>query len=145
LQLVPFRFSRGRFFLLPSTHGQYTNTGSNEKKALRTGSCTNTPKHNSKVTGVVVKADKGTLRQPQKISTLVPRVVFFGLPLHLCPPTCDRKGIMFRCILRCKLGGWWLLIYVYRSAGIQCYFLRNIGWFYIRLSWLSVSLSKLPF
>jgi len=29
----------------------------------------NTPKHNSKVTGMVGNADKGTLRQPQKIST----------------------------------------------------------------------------
>jgi len=27
-------------------------------------------KHNSKVTGLVAKADKGSLRQPQKISTL---------------------------------------------------------------------------
>ncbi|TCO07617.1 hypothetical protein EV194_1071 [Natronoflexus pectinivorans] len=36
---------------------------------------------------MVAKADKGSLRQPQKFSTLILRVVFFGLPLHLCPPT----------------------------------------------------------
>jgi hypothetical protein len=114
---------------------------------------TNTPKHNSKVTGMVAKADKGSLRHPQKIFLfLLPenqkvktKRVFFGLPLHLWPPTCDRKGIMFRCIVRCKLGSWWLLIYVYRVAGIKCYFLRNIGWYYIKLSWLSLSISKLPF
>ena len=94
---------------------------------------------------MVAKADKGSLRQPQKISTFVPQVVFFGLPLHLWPPTCDRKGIMFRCILRCKLGGWWLLIYRYRSAECNYIFLRNIGWFYIRLLWLSFSISRLPF
>ena len=76
---------------------------------------------------------------------LFARVVFFGLPLHLWPPTCDRKGIMFRCIFRCKLGGWWLLIYRYRSAECNYIFLRNIGWFHIRLLWLSFSLSKLPF
>ena len=56
-----------------------------------------------------------------------------------------QDGIMFRCIVRCKLGGWWLLIYVYSSAGFRFYFLRHIGWFYIRLSWLSLSISKLPF
>lgn len=69
----------------------------------------------------------------------------FWSALASMAPACDHMGIMFRCILRCKLGGWWLLIYVYRSAGIQCYFLRNIGWFYIKLLWLSVSLSRLPF
>jgi hypothetical protein len=102
---------------------------------------------------MVAKADKGSLRQPQKIFLfLLPenqkvktKRVFFGLPLHLWLPTCDRKGIMFRCIVRCKLGGWWLLIYVYRSAGIKCYLLRNIGWYYIKLLWLSLSISKLPF
>ena len=94
---------------------------------------------------MVVKADKGTLRQPQKISTLLRRVVFFGLPLHLCPPACGQTSIMFKCILRCKLGSWWLLIYVYRSPGLRCYLLRYTGWYYIRLLWLSFSLSKLPF
>jgi hypothetical protein len=94
---------------------------------------------------MVAKADKGSLRQPQKISTFVPQVVFFGLPLHLCPPSCDRSGIMFRCILRCKLGSWWLLIYAYRIAGIRFYMLRHTGWYYIKLLWLSLSISKLPF
>jgi hypothetical protein len=95
---------------------------------------------------MVAKADKGSLRQSQKISTPpFLRVVFFGLPLHLSHPTCARKGIMFRCIVRCKLGGWWLLIYVYRSAGFRLFLLRHTGWFYIKLLWLSFSLSKLPF
>jgi len=57
---------------------------------------TNTPKHNSKVTGVVVKADKCSLRHPQKIFLfLLPKTkevktksVFFGLHLHHCPPAC---------------------------------------------------------
>ena len=75
-------------------------------------------KHNSKVTGMVAKADKGSLRQPQKISTLPEKrqVVFFCLPLHLSHPSCGCIGIMFSCIFRCKLGSWWLLIYVYSSA-----------------------------
>ncbi|SRR6266542_1810458 len=146
-------FSRRRFFLLLLTHGQYRNTNAIKNKALRTGYCPNTPKHNSKVTGMVVKADKGTLRQPQKIFLfLLPenqkgktKRVFFGLPLHLCHPACVTISIMFKCIVRCKLGSWWLLIYVYRSPGLRFYFLRHTGWYYIRLLWLSFSLSKLPF
>ncbi len=46
-----------------------------------------TPIHNSKVTGVVAKTDKDSLRQSQKISTLLRRVVFFGLPLQLLSPS----------------------------------------------------------
>jgi hypothetical protein len=102
---------------------------------------------------MVAKADKGSLRQPQKIFLfLLPekqkvktKRVFFGLPLHLWPPTCDRKGIMFRCIVRCKLGNWWFLIYVYRVPGFRFYFLRHTGWYYIKLLWLSFSISELPF
>jgi hypothetical protein len=102
---------------------------------------------------MVAKADKGSLRQPQKIFLfLLPKNqkgktkrVFFGLPLHLSPPSCDLHGIMFRVLLRCKLGGWWLLIYVYSSAGFRFSLMRNPGFYSIRLLWLSFSIGELPF
>jgi len=64
------------------------------------------------------------LPENQRVKT---KRIFFGLPLHLSPPTCDRKGIIFRCIVCCKLGSWWLLVYVYRSPGFRIYFLRHTG------------------
>jgi hypothetical protein len=69
----------------------------------------NTPKQNSKGTGMVSKADKGTLRQPQKISTPpFLRVVFFGLPLHLLPPTCGALALCFIAffVVSWLAGGW---------------------------------------
>jgi hypothetical protein len=146
LQPVPSVFAAGAFFLLLPTHGQYTNTGSIKNKALRTGSCTNTPKHSSKGTGVVVKADKGTLRQPQKISTLVPRVVFFGLPLQLCPPACVTISIMFKCIFNRKLAGWWLVAYTCSKVRLHFSFIGGaVPVVSLQLLWLSCSIGKLPF
>jgi hypothetical protein len=67
--------------------------------------------------------------------TLHPRASgsnFLVCPCILLPPILWWPSALCLSVLfRCKLGGWWLLIYVYRSAGIKCYFLRNIGWFYI--------------
>jgi len=50
---------------------------------------------------MVAKADKGTLRHPQKIFLfLLPenqkgktKRVFFSMPLPLCPPTCDQQAL----------------------------------------------------
>ena len=79
-------------------------------------SFTNTPKHNSKVTGMVAKACKGSLRQPQKIFLfLLPEIqkgktkrVFFGLPLQHCPPTCVHQAlcIVVYSIVKWLAGGW---------------------------------------
>ena len=143
-------FAHGYYNLLFTTRNDKIQKKENEGKIIDT---THTPKHNSKVTGLVAKADKGSLRHPQKIFLfLLPKTkevktkrVFFGLPLHHCPPTCGHTSIMFRCISRCNLAGWWLVIYVYRSAGFHFYFPRHTGWLSIQLLWLSISISKLPF
>ena len=115
---------------------------------------TNTPKHNSKVTGVVVKADKCTLHQPQKIFLfLLPKTkevktkrVFFGLHLHLCPPACGHSGIMFKCIFRRRLAGWWLVAYTCSSVRFHFYYLGGaVPLVSIQLLWLQFSVGKLPF
>ena len=106
----------------------------------------NTPKHNSKVTGMVVKADKGTLRQPQKISTPPTSGSIFWSALASLPPNLCQSGIMFYCILRRRLAGWWLVAYIHSSARFR---LSHIGGsvplFSLRLLWLECSLGKLPF
>ena len=74
------------------------------------------------------------------------RVVFFGLPLHLLPPTCGHKGIMFYCIFRRRLAGWWLVAYIHRSARFQFYSVRGlVPVFSLQLLWLQLNLGKLPF
>ena len=105
----------------------------------------NKSKHNSKGTGLVAKADKGSLRQSQKISTLLRSGSIFWSALASLSPNLWHTCIMFHLIFRCKLAGWWLVIYVHRSSGFRCFFLRHTGWYYLRLVWLSFSVSKLPF
>jgi len=106
----------------------------------------NTSKHNSKVTGMVAKADKGTLRQPQKISTLLRSGSIFWSALAALSPNLCPLGIMFQCIFRRRLAGWWLVIYTHSSARFR---LAHIGgsvpWFSIQLLWLECSIGKLPF
>jgi hypothetical protein len=103
---------------------------------------------------MVAKADKGSLRHPQKIFLfLLPenqkgktKRVFFGLPLHLCPPACGHMGIMFNCIFRRRLAGWWLVIYTCSSVRIHFSFLGGaVPLVSIQLLWLSFSIGKLPF
>jgi hypothetical protein len=103
---------------------------------------------------MVAKVDKGSLRHPQKIFLfLLPenqkgktKRVFFGLPLHLLPPTCDHMGIMFRCILRRRLAGWWLVAYIHRTVRIHFSFIGgSVPLISIQLLWLQFSIGRLPF
>ena len=95
---------------------------------------------------MVAKADKGSLRQPQKISTLVPRVVFFGLPLHLCPPACVTISIMFKCIFNRKLAGWWLVAYTCSKVRFHFSFIGGaVPEVSLQLFKLQLSIGKLPF
>ena len=69
-----------------------------------------------KVTGLQAKADKGSLRQPQKIFLfLLPenkkgktKRVFFGPPLHLCPSACGIQALCIRVFFAVGwlAGGW---------------------------------------
>lgn len=103
---------------------------------------------------MVVKADKGALRQPQKIFLfLLPenqkgktKRVFFGLPLHLCPQTCGHISIMFSCIFRRKLAGWWLVAYNCSSVRFHFSFIGGaVPLVSLQLFKLQLSIGKLPF
>ena len=106
----------------------------------------NTPKHSSKVTGMVGKADKGSLRQPQKISTLRWSGRIFWSALAPLPPNLWRIGIMFYCIFRRRLASWWLVAYIHSSARIRFHHVGgSVPLVSLQLLWLQFSLSKLPF
>ena len=95
---------------------------------------------------MVGKADKGSLRQPQKISTLLRSGSIFWSALASMPPNLCHKGIMFYCIFRRRLAGWWLVAYIHSSARFR---LSRIGGsvplFSLQLLWLECSIGKLPF
>ena len=95
---------------------------------------------------MVGNADKGALRQPQKISTPPLSGSIFWSALAPLPPNLCPSGIMFYCILRRRLAGWWLVAYIQKSARFRFTFIGgSVPLVSLQLSWLGFSVGKLPF
>ncbi|GEM_PF-2898695 len=125
--------AHGCYNLLFTTHKN------KKKRKISQYQCFNKyTKTKCKVTGLQAKADKGSLRQPQKIFLfLLPekqkvktKRVFFGLPLHLCLSAC---GIQALCLTVFFAVGWlaggWLPTLVVRFASTFLISVVPFRWF----------------
>jgi len=125
-----------------------------KKKNNNVNVLTNTPKHKCKVTGLQAKADKGSLHQPQKIFLfLLPenpkgqnKKSIFWSALASLPLSLWHTGIMYSCIFRRRLAGWWLVAYTCSTVRFHfSYIGGTVPLVSIQLLWLSFSIGKLPF
>lgn len=95
---------------------------------------------------MVAKADKGSLRQPQKISTPPSSGSIFWSALASLSPNLCPSGIMFTCIFRRRLAGWWLVAYTCSKVRIHFSYLGGaVPLVSIQLLWLQFSIGRLPF
>jgi len=130
-------------------------TGRKQKIKCNKYQCFNKyTKTKCKVTGLQANADKGSLCQPQKIFLfLLPenpkgqnKKSIFWSALASLPLSLWHTGIMYSCIFRRRLAGWWLVIYTCKSARFQfSYWGGSSPLVLLQLLWLQFSIGKLPF